>query len=92
MINFEPARLMLDEASSPFSISMSIVSKCISMQNLIKFYHVVKSYEYFHLLTYTGRTNARQSLVTGLNTSGQIMLKCISEQYLIKIYHVVQEL
>ena len=53
---------------------------------------LLKSYEHFHLLTYTGRTNARQSLITVLRTSGQIMLKCISEQYLIKIYHVVQEL
>ena len=32
---------MLDKASSPFSISVSIL-KCISMQNLIKVYHVVK--------------------------------------------------
>ena len=37
---------------------------------------LLKSYEHFHKLTYTNRTNTRQSLVTVLHTSGQIMLKC----------------
>ena len=62
------------------------------MQNFIKIYHAVKEILAFALITYTSQTNARQSIVAVMHTSGKTMLKCIGKQNLVKIDNVVQDI
>ena len=41
---------------------------------------LLKKYEHFYCLTYTSHTNARQSIVAILHTSGKTVLKCIGSR------------
>ena len=50
------------------------------MHSLIKYTIQFKSYEHLHLNISTSRADARRSLVTVLQTSGQTILKCINKQ------------
>ena len=61
--------------------------KCIGKQNLIIIDHVVQEY----LLTMTGHTDARRSLVFVLYTSVKTIKNCISKQNLMKIFHAVHD-